>query len=204
VAPRVALDRYTDFVQRRRDELCFGAWAAGWLLAAALRAEAPALLPPAAGWPAAGLWLLLAAGVGLRVWAASVLVKNVFTAPRGPYALLRHPLYAGTLLVSLAFFLSLGIPVAGILLWGALVGGVFLPVIRKEERGLAVRFPAYRAYLETVPRFLPAPGGLGRALATSRADAAAVRRNYGLRALWFLILVPALNAALRWIAATQG
>ena len=180
-------------------------WAVGLGLAivkaraVAAAGVAPALpnllsLPPSA--VAAAAWLLTLAGVGLRVWAAGNLEKNRFTRPTGPYRLVRHPLYLGTLLISLGFFASLGAPVAGGLLWLALLGGVFLPVLRKEERELDARFPRYAAYLRGVPALLPGAASVGAALASDRFTWDRARRNYGLRALLFLALVPVLNAIL--------
>lgn len=204
---RPLADRYVDAVQRRRDEVCFVIWLAGFALAWArhgavqaggIRSDVP-VLAFFAVWsgstaPLWAGWMLLLAGVGLRFWAAGNLEKNKFTRPTGPYVLTRHPLYTGTLSISLAFFVTLGAPVVGALLWVALVGGVFLPVARKEERELAARFgAAYGGYASRVPRFLPDPLAIGRALASDRFTTARAWKNYGFRALWFLPLVPALN-----------
>jgi len=190
---------YSRAVGRRRDELSFLLWGAGWWLAHAGGARTVPMTGGAAGAAAAGLWALLLAGVGLRLWAAMNLEKNRFDRPAGPYCLMRHPLYAGTSLISLSFFLSLGTPVAGSLLWIAMVGGIFVPVMRREERQLSVRFPeAYGAYLRRVPALYPRVSALPEAVRTSAASLDRARRNYGLRALVFLPLVPALGALLRW------
>lgn len=207
VRSRPLADRYVDAVQRRRDEVCFAVWLAGFALAWARhrttqaggsRSDVPvmALFTVMTGSPApvwAG-WALLLAGVGLRFWAAGNLEKNRFTRPTGPYVLMRHPLYTGTLSISLAFFATLGTPVVGTLLWAVLVGAVFLPVARKEERELAARFrAAYGGYAARVPRFLPDLPAIGRAFRSDRFTTARAWKNYGFRALWFLPLVPALN-----------
>lgn len=150
------------------------------------------------------VWALLLAGVGLRIWAAANLDKNKFGKPAGPYAVVRHPLYLGTLLISLGFFLSLDMPATGLLLWLGLLGGVFYPVLNKEERELKVWYPQpYGRYVRQVPRLLPNPLALGQAVRTSEFSIKRVRRNFGWRALWFLALVPALNGLL-WRLHTSG
>ena len=203
--------RYTDAVQRRRDELCFVLWGVGFLIEAVRIAldpdpvriwdRFPRLF--AAEWRPEALvaWMALFAGVGFRVWAAGNLDKNRFSRPAGPYRLVRHPLYLGTLLVSLAFFLSIGLPLAGILLWVLLLAGVFVPVLRKEERELAERFPGpYGRYRRQVPALVPDVRAVPAALVSDSFTPERARRNFGMRALWFLLLVPALNAALTgWI-----
>jgi len=195
--PRSA-SRYTDFVQRRRDELCSVFWLAGFAVSLAVGSQAIDLART--GWSPGGIWILVLAGVGLRVWAASNLDKNRFARPSGPYLLMRHPLYAGTLTVSLGFLLSLGIPATGLLLWAAMAGAVFLPVIRKEERELAGWFPVdYPAYARRVPRILPDPKNLAAAMKTSRSSLARSRRNFGLRALWLIPVVLGLNQLLGWL-----
>jgi len=192
--------RYTDFVQRRRDELCFLAWGAGFVLAWRLGSggvNLVALDPPSLALPA---WVLLVAGVGLRVWAAASLEKNFFTRPHGPYLLVRHPLYLGTMLISLSFFVTTGLVVGGSVLWAGLVAAVFLPVVRKEERELSAWFPGtYPAYVRRVPRLLPDPRALPRALTSRGSSARLVARNFGLRALWFIPVVPALGLLLGYL-----
>lgn len=195
-------ERYTNFVQRRRDEACFVFWGLGMAVAWA-RGSAVADLARMDPAPAALLaWALVLGGVGTRIWAAGNLRKNDFTEPAGPYVLVRHPLYLGTLLVSLGFFLSLGMPVTGLVLWFALLAGVFYPVLRKEELELRRWFPkSYARYQESVPRLFPrvVPAVVVRAAGSSRFSIRRARGNFGLRALWFVALVPALTGGLRWL-----
>jgi protein-S-isoprenylcysteine O-methyltransferase Ste14 len=47
-------------------------------------------------------------GLALRSWGAGHLVKNDALTTSGPYAHLRHPLYAGTLLIASGFALLVG------------------------------------------------------------------------------------------------
>ncbi len=126
-----------------------------------------AVLPPwrwPASWRAAGLALLLA-GLALAGWASlQLLAARAFTAlpyPRdggrlvetGPYALTRHPIYAGVLLCAFGWALR----VQGALTLGyACVLFVLLDVkSRREERWLASRFSGYARYRRRVRKLLP-------------------------------------------------
>ena len=133
------------------------------LALAALALARPTPLSFALGLP------LVALGAGLRAWGAGHLVKNDCLAVAGPYAHLRHPLYAGTLCLALGF----GVIAGGWALW--LVLGGFVPVFflyyfpykeRVESERLAARYgDAYAEYRRAVPalwpslaRFSPAHG----------------------------------------------
>jgi len=103
--------------------------------------------------------LLVAAGAALRFWGAGYLVKNDRLSVAGPYAHLRHPLYAGTLCLALGF----GVIAGG---WAlVLVLGCFLPLFffyyfpykeRVESARLERRHgSAYAEYHRAVPALLP-------------------------------------------------
>jgi len=102
---------------------------------------------------------LVAVGAALRVWGLGHLVKTERLIRSGPYAYLRHPLYAGTLLIGLGLFVGAGGPVAP---WAA---AVLLPLFflyylpgkeRMESARLERRYgDAYRAYRAAVPALLP-------------------------------------------------
>ena len=92
-------------------------------------------------------------------WGAGHLVKNDLLSVAGPYAHLRHPLYAGTLCLALGF----GVIAGG---WAlVLVLGGFLPVFflyyfpykeRIESARLELRHGrAYAEYRRAVPALLP-------------------------------------------------
>jgi len=95
-------------------------------------------------------------GLALRAWAAGHLAKNAQLAQSGPYASVRNPLYIGTLLVAaglVAASRSVGLG----LLFAAVFGLIYLPVIQLEEQHLRSLFPEYEAYAERVPALLPQP-----------------------------------------------
>lgn len=133
---------YADFVQRLRV-------ACGFLLLAAFAW----LAAPTRGSMLIGLPLSVL-GLGLRAWASGHLAKDQQLATTGPYAYIRNPLYAGTLVV------AAGIVIASRNLWLAVISPaifllVYLPAIELEEQHLRTMFPGYTDYATRVHRFLP-------------------------------------------------
>jgi protein-S-isoprenylcysteine O-methyltransferase Ste14 len=105
--------------------------------------------------------LVMAAGIGMLVWGARSLGRNITPGIEplptaelvrsGAYAHLRHPIYTGVVLILTGYTLA----------WSnwtlALVTGVialqyFQAKAQAEERWLVKRFPAYQAYMRQVPR----------------------------------------------------
>jgi protein-S-isoprenylcysteine O-methyltransferase Ste14 len=78
----------------------------------------------------------------------------------GPYALVRHPLYAVYILTYVCILLTRLSPLA--ILVAAVGIGAELWRARFEERLLGRVFPEYAGYAETTPRFLPLPRALIR------------------------------------------
>lgn len=105
-------------------------------------------------WVAIGTAALLA-GLLVRSWAAGMLVKKKRLASDGPYALVRHPLYLGSILLMLGFALLTGLwwnlPIAAAI---ALIS--FGTAIHSEERFLAKKFAdRWTAYAADRGRLLP-------------------------------------------------
>jgi protein-S-isoprenylcysteine O-methyltransferase Ste14 len=134
--------RYADAVARLRVP-------GGFLLAGMFAWLAdPDMYSIAAGAPLSVIGLLL------RAWAAGHLRKNESLATSGPYAWIRNPLYAGTLIV------AAGLVVASkryelALLFTAVFGLVYFPVIELEEQHLHRLFPGFGAYSRSVPMLIP-------------------------------------------------
>ena len=107
---------------------------------------------------------LVLAGGGIRSWAMGYHVwrrvhgpgsqRSLITA--GPYALVRNPLYLGTLLISGGVALMSGSWM--IMITYAVVFWLgYHAIIRWEEGRLDAQFgERYRGYFDTIPRLLPA------------------------------------------------
>ncbi len=71
----------------------------------------------------------------------------------GLYAYVRHPIYAGALLIFAG--LALLRPTSAVVLASA-IGFIWALIqARLEEMDLVQRLPAYREYMQQVPRFVP-------------------------------------------------
>lgn len=118
--------------------------------------------------------LVLAAGVLLRGWGAGFLVKNDELTTAGPYAHLRHPLYAGTLLVGAGFAIGVGgwwTPAVLGLLAAWFFGAYFPRKDRVEGERLESRYGEdYARYRAAVPALWPRFPGF-RAPAGATPDA---------------------------------
>jgi protein-S-isoprenylcysteine O-methyltransferase Ste14 len=102
---------------------------------------------------------LVMAGEGLRFWSAGYLIKNQRLTVSGPYAHLRHPLYAGTMLVGVGL-LWMGGGTAAPWLLGAGLLFFFLHYLPYKERIESARLErrygdAYRRYRGAVPALVP-------------------------------------------------
>jgi protein-S-isoprenylcysteine O-methyltransferase Ste14 len=134
--------KYGDFVQRLRVPCGF------LLLAMFAWLSRPTRGSMAVGLPVSALGLLL------RGWATGHLAKDQQLATSGPYAYIRNPLYAGTLIV------AAGIVIASRDVWLAIIFAavflfVYLPAIELEEQHLRGKFASYAEYARRVPRFIP-------------------------------------------------
>ena len=144
-------------------------------------------------------WALAIFGVAVRVWGSGNLRKNQEITRTGIYQMVRHPLYLGSLAVFLAFFLSLGNPVLGAVLWAAMVVFVYYPTMRDEEAYLVRHYPEQRAEYSHLPRLLPNLTRLPAALRTDRFTLRAAWGNLGMRSLWALAALPAGVEVMRWV-----
>lgn len=113
---------------------------------------------------------LLAAGQGLRFWAAGLIPKYrtlTLDAPMlvtdGPYSVTRNPLYLGNALMGCGWAVSLGW--TWLLVFAAAFVCIYSFVIIPYEEGfLAEKFGAeYEVYSGSVPRLFPDPSKYRRA-----------------------------------------
>jgi protein-S-isoprenylcysteine O-methyltransferase Ste14 len=113
-----------------------------------------------------GRWsgaLLLLGGLALAAWAIFDLGPNLTPFPRprragvlvehGIYGTLRHPVYAGLVLITVGWSL-MHASVIGLVLSAAFAGFLDLKA-RREEVLLAGLFPGYEAYRRRTRRFIP-------------------------------------------------
>jgi protein-S-isoprenylcysteine O-methyltransferase Ste14 len=115
-------------------------------------------------WLLAG-FLVSMAGEFIQLWCFASLDKNSTLTARGPYTMVRNPMYLGRFFIVLGFLMLLGNG------WLLLAYAVFYwfymdARVRREEAHLAPIFgAAYQAYCATVRRFLPTWPATGQPVA---------------------------------------
>ena len=97
---------------------------------------------------------VVAAGLGLRGYAAGYVKKNAELTQTGPYAYTRNPLYLGSMLIAFGFAVAAGRVWLGVLLVGLFLA-IYWPTILSEEAYLRGAFPGFDGYAAAVPRLLP-------------------------------------------------
>jgi protein-S-isoprenylcysteine O-methyltransferase Ste14 len=136
-----------------------GGWVVGQFLLMAAILVLGAIPPVWPGWlRLAGVPVLLG-GLVLAIWAGRTLGSALTPFPlpseqgtlveRGPYGLVRHPIYAAGLLVFLGYGLLASVPATAAV---ALLAVLWHFKAGVEERHLAERFPGYVDYKRRVPR----------------------------------------------------
>lgn len=93
-------------------------------------------------------------GLALRAWATGHLTKDQHLTTSGPYAYVRNPLYAGTLIVAAGTVIAARNAALAVI-FAAVFCFVYLPTIELEEQHLRSKFPAYVAYAQRIPRLFP-------------------------------------------------
>ncbi len=140
-----------------RDVLGIPVWATGYILAA--QDSSPRLFSSTSlisilSWFAVlvGSGIILVGLVSLR-WKAAAPSMGDALVTNGIYGYIRHPLYSGMILQLLG--IVLWFPQRAMLVAGLI--GILWVIIqaRLEELDLLQRLPAYRAYMQRVPRYVP-------------------------------------------------
>lgn len=109
----------------------------------------PQLLPAGIG------CMLIIAGVIVRLWASGHIHKNRELATTGPYALVRHPLYVGNLLLLAGFAFASNLWWSWLLL-AAILAGFYPPAIQREDEYLHGKFGhAWERWRDTTRAVLP-------------------------------------------------
>lgn len=99
--------------------------------------------------------LLITGGVFLRSWAAGVLRKRAVLTTTGPYALVRHPLYTGSFIIMLGFWVLFGDGISLIVVI-SVIALIYATTIHREEEALAARYgDQWRRYVLLTPAFFP-------------------------------------------------
>jgi protein-S-isoprenylcysteine O-methyltransferase Ste14 len=98
-------------------------------------------------------WVLVAVSVLGRCFGILPEARGLVT--RGPYRLIRHPVYLGEL--TAAAGLVLAAPSPRNLLLGAVLAAGQARRMLLEERELTANFPAYADYARATPRLVPRP-----------------------------------------------
>jgi protein-S-isoprenylcysteine O-methyltransferase Ste14 len=153
------------------------------ILVYALTAK-PTILSLAIGVPLAVIGMLV------RLYASGFVMKNKELATHGPYALVRHPLYTGNVL------LLVGFAIAGATLWGLPLALAFFwfyypPAIEYEDRKLRRLFGRqWEQWAAGVPALTPRFANAGHMSGGSWSFAKSMRQNgEGIIALYELVCI---------------
>jgi protein-S-isoprenylcysteine O-methyltransferase Ste14 len=103
-----------------------------------------------------GMWLALGARIQIGYFTSGGTPERPVLVKTGVYRYIRHPIYAGTFLVTFGWTLIYGAPVTAILT--LVIGGIFARRrIKAEEAALLARFgEEYDAYVRETDALIPA------------------------------------------------
>jgi protein-S-isoprenylcysteine O-methyltransferase Ste14 len=106
---------------------------------------------------------IICLGEALRFWAAGHLQKNEVLTTTGPYAYVKHPLYIGTILITMGFCImadNIYILAVSLLVFSL----YYLPYKKgvEDERMRRLFGEAYLHYAEKVPDYTPRLSPYGR------------------------------------------
>jgi len=144
-------------------------------------------------------WLLFLLGATLRTWSMLYIGgrKAKLVLDLGPYALMRHPLYVGSLLIaaSMAFFVGSAVMLGATVLTALAYHFQVIP--REEDRLVEKLGPDYEAYCRRTNRYVPKLSGAGAKTQILEVDMGYMGRELT-RAFWWM-LVPVFAALISWL-----
>ncbi len=154
-APRTPAERFTRFCVRRRVPITVGLLVALLLLDGFVFNGDPRNVTDWTNPFVVVGELLVLCGLLIRAWAAGTLKKQKQLATTGPYAVVRHPLYFGSILMMLGFA-ALGFAPWSLLVIAPPLAWVYWLAMKSEERHVASLFPLeWPSYAARVPGFIP-------------------------------------------------
>ncbi|HEV2171883.1 MAG TPA: isoprenylcysteine carboxylmethyltransferase family protein, partial [Candidatus Binatus sp.] len=103
-----------------------------------------------------GMWLALGAQIQIGFFSSGHTATHPVLVTKGCYRYIRHPIYAGTFLVTFGWTLIYGAPVTAVLT--VIIGAIFAyRRIHSEEAALCARFgEEYDAYIRGTDALIPA------------------------------------------------
>lgn len=140
-------------------------------------------------------WALTFAGVAVRIWGAGNLRKNKTVTQSGIYRMVKHPLYLGSCLIYLGFFVALGNLALNLLIFAVLLVPHYCCMVLEEQR-LAREYPGEFDAWSSTPRMIPKLPAFREALATDCFCWRQAYRNNAYRALMAPILLPLMTEGL--------
>lgn len=103
-------------------------------------------------------------GLFIQIWCFASLDKNATLTARGPYTMVRNPMYLGRFFIMFGFLMLLGNwwlnAAFAVLYWLYMSARVH----REEQRLIAIFTDAYAHYCKTVRRFIPQWPATGEAV----------------------------------------
>ncbi len=141
------------------------------------------------------LWSIpfIVAGELLRLWASGHIHKSKHVTQTGPYAICRHPLYLGHLLITIGFLVAannIWIALAGVLVFWL----IFDTTMGNEENYLTDLFgEEYNEYRKKVPQLLPR---WSKDALTGGHDWALVKQHREMNNIWGIIAALAIFTAI--------
>lgn len=146
-------------------------------------------------------FLVSMVGELIQVWSFSSLVKNEELTIRGPYVLVRNPMYLGRYFIGLGFIILFAQPWLAILYTVIYVLYMVNRVKREEKYLRSLGLPGYEEYCEKVYRFLPSTG-LMKTHTVMYFDWATLRMNHGDRNFIVFLLIYAALAVYFYVRST--